>query len=128
MIPIQHYAAVFLVITKIHLLRLAFNAITPVLLAQVVVFVLLVILMSIEFLILLVVNVAVIPSNIMILSFLPSVQHVIIPVLHAVVALLSVIPALIQLLELYQYPNVFVLKGTMMLPINRYVLPAAINV
>lgn len=128
MIPIQHYAAVFLVITKIHLLRLAFNAITHALLAQVVVFVLLVILMSIEFLILLVVNVAVIPSNIMILSFLLSVRHVTIPVLHAVAALLSVIPALIQLLELYQYPNVFVLKDTMMLPINRYVLPAAINV
>jgi hypothetical protein len=75
-----------------------------------------------------VVSVAVIPSNIMILSFLPSVQHAIIPVLHAVAALLSVIPALIQLLELYQYPNVFVLRGTMMLPINRYVLPVAISV
>jgi hypothetical protein len=75
-----------------------------------------------------VVNAVVIPSNIMIPSLLLFVRHVIIPVLHAVVALLSVIPALIQLLELYQYPNVFVLKGTMMLPINRSVLPAAINV
>lgn len=91
MIPIQHYAAVFLDITKIHLLRLVFSAIIHALPAQVAVCVLLVIVMSIEFLILQVVNAAVILLDIMILLSLQSVRHVIILVLHAVVVLLSVI-------------------------------------